>query len=176
MSGLCIPDAHAESIYVIDPDLYLRLKLRYLFIDLDNTLDPYDIKVPSPKALDLFDRLRKAGLQLIITSNNSRKRVSTYAGVLKAPYIHHVGKPFAWKVRRYLSKNRIAPQEALMIGDSLFTDVICAKRAHLRIILTEPLCKRDQPMTRFHRVLDKRKRKRMAQKGVFKDWRDIVNG
>ena len=43
---------HCSSIFDIDPK-FLKENARYLIVDLDNTLDPADVKHPSSRAKSL---------------------------------------------------------------------------------------------------------------------------
>ena len=46
-----IPFAHAENIYDIDVNFFKKLGLKYLLIDLDNTLDSYKASTPKQNVL-----------------------------------------------------------------------------------------------------------------------------
>ena len=63
-----IPFAHAESIYKIDLDFFTKLGIKYVFADLDNTLDSYKQKIPLEPAKKLKEDLEKRGIELIIVS------------------------------------------------------------------------------------------------------------
>ena len=74
-----IPFAHAESIYKIDLDFYTKLGIKYVFVDLDNTLDSYKQKTPLEHAFKLKKGLESRGIEMIIVSNNRGKRVQKYS-------------------------------------------------------------------------------------------------
>ena len=61
----------------------------------------------------------------------------------------------------------------MMIGDQLITDVAAANRAHLRIIYTEKLVKEDQPTTRFNRIFERPKKRRLIKKHLLREWEEI---
>ena len=54
-----IPFAHAESIYKIDLSFYQKLGIKYVFVDLDNTLDSYKQATPLEPAKKLKEGLEK---------------------------------------------------------------------------------------------------------------------
>ena len=77
-----IPFAHAQSIFEIDLSFYKKLGIKYVFVDLDNTLDSYKQATPLAKAKELKENLEKNGIELIIVSNNTGKRVTKYSSEL----------------------------------------------------------------------------------------------
>lgn len=176
MRKLYIPYAHAKSIYDIDVDFFKKENVKTLFLDLDNTLDSYRQKVPTQKAIDLKEKIYKAGIDIYILSNNTGKRVKTYAEALGVKYQNSIGKPFASGILRLLKNNNLKPENVMMVGDQLITDVAAANRAHLRIVYTEKLVKEDQPTTRFNRIFERPKRKRLFKKHLLREWEDIYHG
>ena len=75
-----IPFAHAQSIFEIDLSFYQKLGIKYVFVDLDNTLDSYKQATPLEPAKKLKEDLENAGIELIIVSNNRGKRVQKCEG------------------------------------------------------------------------------------------------
>ena len=75
------------------------------------------------------------------------------------------------KRERFLKEKGIQPEEAMLVGDQLMTDVLAAKGAHIRIILTEKIVKEDQFTTHFNRLLDRPIRRHLKKKGKLPDWR-----
>ena len=170
-----IPFAHAINVYDIDIAFFVSLKVKYIFLDLDNTLDTHICKDPSARAIKLIKDLKEAGLVPYIISNNKEKRVKRYADQCGAKYTFKSKKPFGFKIRKFMKKENIKPEEVIMIGDQLMTDVRCAKNIGVRCILTEKLWPGDQFITKFLRWLDTIKRTRLRKDNLLKDWR-IVYG
>lgn len=168
-----IPFAHASSIYDIDVSFYKKLGIKYVLSDLDNTLDSYKTKLPSNKAVELKKILQENEIELIIISNNTGKRVSTYSDALGIRYLSSVGKPFATKLLKKLAENKIDIDKSIMIGDQVVTDITCANRANIKSVLTDKLVKEDQWTTRFNRLFDRPLRKALKRKHLLKDWREI---
>lgn len=168
-----IPFAHAKSIFEIDVSFYKKLKIKYVLADLDNTLDSYKQKTPLKKAKELKSKLSENGIELIIVSNNTGKRVSKYSEELSVRRFSSLRKPFAIKLKKVLKKNGIQNDEVIMIGDQIVTDIRCANGAKIKSVLTEKLVKEDQPTTRFNRLFDNPLRKKLNKKNLLKDWRQI---
>lgn len=173
MCKIYIPYAHAKNIYDIDVSFYLKHGIKYVLVDLDNTLDSYKQKTPTEKALSLKETLNKSGLDLIILSNNTGKRVSTYANALGVRYVSAVGKPFAHGINKFLIDNNINKDEVILIGDQLMTDIAAANRAHIKNIYVEKLVKEDQITTRFNRIFERPIKAKIAKKKLFVDWKVI---
>lgn len=168
-----IPFAHAKSIFEIDIAFYKKLGVKYLLLDLDNTLDSYKTKLPSERTINLKKDLEKEGIEIIITSNNTGKRVTMYSNALGVRFMCRVGKPFSRKLSRKLKELNIDKQEVILIGDQIVTDISCANGAKIKNVLTEKLVKEDQPTTRFNRLFDNPLRRKLNKKHLLKDWREI---
>lgn len=168
-----IPYCLANSIYDIDCDFYKKIGVKYLFIDLDNTLDSPHTKKPSKRTIDLMSNLIKNGLIPVITSNNSKKRVYMYSKDLGVKFLHRTFKPFTFKLYKYIKRENISIESVIIIGDQIMTDVKCANKLGIKSILTKPLVNKDQVITLINRKIDVHFRKKIALKNLAKDWREI---
>ena len=168
-----IPFAHAESIYKIDLSFYKKIGIKYVFADLDNTLDSYKQPTPLEKAKELKSKLEKEGIELIIVSNNTGARVQKYSKELGVRHFSSLAKPFSLKLKKIMKRSNIKPDEVVMIGDQIVTDISCANGAKVKSVLTEKLVKEDQPTTRINRLFDNPLRKKLRRKKLLKDWRQI---
>ena len=166
-----IPFAHAQSIYEIPTDFYKRNGVNLLIIDLDNTLDSYRLYEPTERAINLVNEIKSTGVTPVVVSNNTAKRVGKYAKGLGIDYLCSARKPFSRKMRKFISSRGVKPEEAMLVGDQLMTDVLAAKGAHIRVILTEKIVKEDQFTTHFNRLLDRPIRAHLRKKGKLPDWR-----
>ena len=166
-----IPFAHAQSVYEIPADFYKKQGVNVLLIDLDNTLDSYRLSTPTERAANLLASLKESGLKIVIVSNNRGKRVNSYASASGCPCIYSAHKPFSRKIRKFLKENGYQPEETMLVGDQLLTDVLVGKGAHLRVVLTEKVVKEDQFTTHFNRLIDRPIRKHLKKKGKLPDWR-----
>ncbi|MCX5775786.1 MAG: YqeG family HAD IIIA-type phosphatase [Firmicutes bacterium] len=165
-----IPDYHAASVYDVEIQFFLSHGIKNLLIDLDNTLDSYKLFSPSKRAVVLKEKLIAAGINVFIISNNHGPRVTAYATALGVEYLHSTRKPFAYKVKRLLKEKKYRPEETMLVGDQLITDVLCAKRAGIRVLLTEKIVTEDQWTTHFNRLLDRPIRRYLKKKGRLKEW------
>ena len=64
--------------------------------------------------------------------------------------------------------------ETILVGDQLLTDVLMANKIGLKVILTEKIVKEDQWTTRFNRIREKGKRKKLCKLKLLKDWSEYL--
>ncbi len=165
-----VPDVYAKSIFEVPMDFYQSLGIKNVLIDLDNTLDSYRLFVPSPRSITLIKSLQAHGYHLYILSNNHGPRVASYANALGLPYLHSARKPLAFRVKKVLRENHFLAQETLLVGDQLLTDVLCAKKAGIRVMLTEKIVSEDQWTTHINRLFDRPIRRHLKKKGLLREW------
>lgn len=156
---------HAKSIYDVSTSFFKSLGIKAIVTDLDNTLDTYDVSTPGKEAFELKDRLQKAGIALIVVSNNTENRVRPYCEKLGVDYLHDARKYFKARIARFLKKEGYEVKDCLFVGDQLFTDRIYVSKLKGRLLLTEPLSSKDQFFTRFVRRYDIRIRKKWLRQG-----------
>ena len=166
-----IPFAHAQSIYEVPVDFYLNNGVKLLLIDLDNTLDSYKLFEPTERALKQVEEIKKSGIVPIIVSNNRVKRVKRYADAAGVECIYSAHKPFSRRIKNFLKEKGVSATEVMLVGDQLMTDVLAARGAHIRVLLTEKIVKEDQWTTHINRLFDRPIRKHLKKKGKVPDWR-----
>lgn len=165
-----IPTFHAQNVYEIDLNKLVDLHIKYVFCDLDNTLDSYKQKTPSPRAVELVKKLKDLGIELIIVSNNTGPRVEKYASELGVTYFSRIGKPFPRKLNKIILEKGYSKDEIIIIGDQVVTDISFANKAGIKNILCEKLVKEDQPTTHFNRLFDRPLRKSLRKKNLLKEF------
>ena len=166
-----IPFAHAQSIYEVPSDFFVNNGVTVLLIDLDNTLDSYRLRKPTERAINVIKAIKETGVTPIIVSNNREKRVKAYADEAGVECIYSARKPFSRRIRNFLKEKGVSSDEVMLVGDQLMTDVLAAKGAHIRVLLTEKVVKEDQWTTHINRLLDRPIRKHLKKKGKLPDWR-----
>ncbi len=135
-----LADGAVESIFDLRPADLAAKGITLLLADLDNTLTPYSSEIPTGEIRAWKEELEAHGITLFVVSNSRKStRVPNYCGKLGIGYVRHAGKP---KIKGFLkAMNSLdrRPEETLMVGDQIFTDVLGAKRAGLRVVLVEPI-------------------------------------
>ena len=167
------PFAHAKSIYEIDLDFFKAMGVDVLFIDLDNTLDSYKLYHPTDRAKQIIADIRAKGIKPVIVSNNRGKRVSTYAKDVDVEYICNCGKPFPFKINKYIKNHNLDRNKVMLVGDQMMTDVAAGNNAKIRVVLTDKIVKEDQWTTHINRIFGRPIRKHQMKKGRMPDWRTL---
>ena len=169
-----IPFALSQDIFEIPPEFYLSLGVKAVLVDLDNTLDPYVVSSPQEKTKQWKEKLVGAGLRIVILSNNSGGRVGKYASELGVEARFFMKKPFSGPLKRFLLEEKLSKDEVILVGDQIQTDVKAANGAGVRVILTEPLFHKEPPWTKFNRIFDRPKRKRIKEKHLAPYWKEVM--
>ena len=167
-----IPFAHAQSIYEIEYDFFKRNGVKTLFIDLDNTLDSYKAKEPKERTINYVKGLSDAGITPVIISNNKAHRVCGYANLLGVEFLSSAHKPFSRRLKAEITKRGLKNDEVMLVGDQMMTDVLAARGAKIRVVLTEKVVKEDQWTTHINRIFDRPIRRYHRKKGNLIDWRN----
>ncbi len=168
-----IPFAYANSLFEVDPSFFVSCGVKTVFLDLDNTLAPYSVSHPDEKTKEMINHLKEAGIRCFVTSNNRGKRVHIFCEELGVERASMMAKPFSFKLKKLMASEGIKPEEAMLIGDQIQTDVKAGNGAKVRTLLLEPLDPNDEPpWTRFNRLFDRPKRKKMAKLGLLKPWKE----
>ena len=144
---------YIHAIEMIDIDWLKSLGVRCVLMDRDNTCVPRDSKVAPPAVMDWIERVHEAGMTTCIVSNNFHsKQVERSAAELDSGVIHHAMKPFPFAVRAALRKMGVRPDEAILIGDQVYTDVWAGSLAGVRTVLVRPQCTTDLWYTHIMRI------------------------
>lgn len=133
-------NAAVDSIFNLKPERLAQAGITLLLADLDNTLTPYSSEIPTPEVRAWKEELERYGVTLFVVSNSRKStRVPNYCGRLGIDFVRHAGKPKKKGFWEALKKTGRAPEETIMVGDQIFTDVLGANRAGIRSVLVEPI-------------------------------------
>lgn len=137
MSGFAFfPDQYVDSVKAVDYDRLKSEGKTALLFDIDNTLTPHG--ADSDSDVDAFVKgLMDAGFKVLLLSNNNRQRIERFNRNIGAPYIAESGKPSVTAFTSALKALGVTAPRAVMIGDSLFTDIKGAKKAGIHAILVK---------------------------------------
>lgn len=148
------PTAYEESAYNIDFEGLYAEGFRGVIFDIDNTLVPHDAPADD-RAKALFARLRRAGFQTCLLSNNKEARVKLFNEEIQSPYIHKAGKPSVKNYRRAMELMGTTRENTVFVGDQLFTDVYGGNRTGLYSILVKPMNPKEEIQIVLKRYLEK---------------------
>lgn len=135
-----IPDRVENSIYDLNLEGLYRQGVRLLLADLDNTIARYRQPEPDEALRSWLEAVRQQGMTLFVLSNGRRPaRSKRFCESLGVPYISHAGKPHSRNFLAAFQQTGMRPEEAVMLGDQIFTDVWGGHNAGIRAILIRPI-------------------------------------
>lgn len=159
------PSLYLDSVKNINPTLLKKNNIKGLILDVDNTLIDYYRNLVEG-AEKWCEELKNEGIKCIILSNSNKKRkVEEVAEKLNIDYIMFAKKPLKSGFKRALSKLELKPEEAAVVGDQLFTDVIGAKRMNMFSILVKQVGEKDIFITKLKRPIENAIIKKYLEKG-----------
>lgn len=149
MSLSLIPGAVLDSIYDLDPKALRERSVRLVLADLDNTLTPYEAASPSPALLQWKEALAEEGIALYVVSNSRKShRCPNFCAELGIPFVRHAGKPGTKGFLTALRETDTPPEQAIMVGDQIFTDILGGNRAGITTVLVHPMAWGKNPLRR----------------------------
>ncbi len=155
MFKLLYPDRHLNSIFDLNPDSLLKMGIRGLITDMDNTLVPWNDRNLSPRLGRWFDLFRERGIKFFIISNNSKERGGQIADELGIPALWYAAKPGKKAFKKALQVMQLPPEEVAVVGDQVFTDILGGNRLGLYTILVTPISEKEFIWTKVMRALER---------------------
>lgn len=122
-----LPDYIFPKITDISPEFLTGHGLTLLLMDFDNTMLPYTTNVPSQTLLDWISAMKTAGITLCIVSNSHKPRVPQFSSQYGIVCITGASKPGTRGVREALRRFGVDKAQTALVGDQIYTDVLCAK-------------------------------------------------
>lgn len=172
MPNAPIPDLLLKNIYKLKPGQLRALGVTLLLMDLDNTLDRYGARLPAVPLRNWIDRLKAAGIEPFIYSNSKDGRAKRFADALSIGYIQHARKPRAGRLLKLLKEKNTPPGQAAIIGDQIYTDILCGARAGILTIAVRPIDMKTNPFHALRFALElpfRAAAKKRAKSSVKKD-------
>jgi HAD superfamily phosphatase (TIGR01668 family) len=166
------PDEYVASVYAIDLDRLWQEGRRLLLTDLDNTLVPWNDGLVPSSLVTWYRQVVDHGFQLCIVSNNRGPRVQQFAEQLGAEAIGAAKKPKPFAFLRAMQMFQATPEQTVMVGDQLFTDVRGAKRCGIYTILVLPVARREWWGTRLTRVVERVALSVLTKRGLSRPTRE----
>ena len=129
--------------------------IKLILIDMDNTI--IDKKGNySDDIKQWVSRMKRSGVQIYIFSNSIfTKLVEKIAKELGVKYCSNARKPFLKNFKYVSKKENISPENMLIIGDQLFTDIWGGNRFGIKTILVKPVSKEEGIHTKVKRPFEK---------------------
>lgn len=131
----------AKSVLDIEFDSYQDLGAKLVIFDMDDTLTEF-LGKPKQKVIDLLNGLKNKDFNLAIFSNSSKERTKELENIFKELDIYSLtrsDKPHPEGYREIMARYNVTPEQTIMIGDRLGTDIYGAFLADIKyLFLVEP--------------------------------------
>ena len=160
-----MPDAVARSAFSIDYASLYEKGFRGIIFDIDNTLVLPDAPADE-RAIHLIGDLKEKGFSVVILSNNTGERVTSFAKAVGAVCVEKALKPLPDGYRKAVALLGLPEEKIFAVGDQIYTDIWGANRAGIKAVLTEPFTLREEIQIVLKRLLEKPVKARCRKTGV----------
>lgn len=150
-----LPDFMFEKFDDVTPEFLKEQNIKYLLIDIDNTLAPYEEPLPNDRVVKWFGLLEENGIKSVLVSNNHKERVELFNSRLGLPAFADCKKPSPKRLKKYADSIGAVLSETSALGDQIFTDVWGAKKMGARAIVVPPIRDKKTLFFRAKRLLEK---------------------
>ena len=150
------PTMYISSIFDININDLKEQGIKGIIFDIDNTLVPYDEEEPNEEIVDFFSKLQEAGFKITLVSNNTKDRVIKFNKKLQVFALHESKKPLGKNFRKALHLMACKKEEAVIVGDQIFTDVYGGNLVGIQTILVKPVSDKDEWKTKIKRGIEKK--------------------
>lgn len=168
MKPLFMPDLILPDIEAISPSYLRENGIEVLILDIDNTLVTYGEAEPTERVIKWVDCMKREGFSLAVASNNEEERVARFCKPLGIFFVAKSRKPSRRGVAVCSEHFSTVPARCAVVGDQIFTDVLCAKRAGAHAILVTPLPYPENLFFKIKRFLEKPIIRRYHRKHSFR--------
>ena len=133
------PNAVARRVWQITPQLLNSWGVKGLILDIDNTLTTHNNPIPEPQVAQWLEDNRRAGIRMIVLSNNHPERVRPFAQALGLEFIADGAKPLKKGYQRCSQALGLPFFFIVMVCYEIFTDTLGANNAGVTPLLVEPI-------------------------------------
>ena len=168
------PDFLLSAAYQLGAESLKRHGIRAVLVDLDNTLTAWNNPNGTPEMRAWLAEMKATHIKVIVVSNNKHDRVKRAVARFDVPFVSRAMKPFDMGIKKALAVLGEKPEDAVMVGDQLMTDIRAAKRAGVRSVLVKPLVESDAWNTKFNRARERRVWRKLIEKYGEPEWQNAI--
>jgi HAD superfamily phosphatase (TIGR01668 family) len=162
------PKYYFDKISDIDLNKLKQKNIDTILLDLDNTLVPWYNNYIDPEIYNWLNNIKMNNFKVCIISNGLSIRVKRISKELGFPFISNAIKPSTRAIVKALKMLNSKPENTVIIGDQIFTDILAGNRLGLITILVKPLAKVELITTKFIRIIEKKILKYLIKKNKIK--------
>lgn len=137
------PYEYEESVFTIDYNKLFEKGYKAILFDIDNTLVPHG-EDSTEQVDELIHFIQGIGFKTLFLSNNSNERIRSFLKNIDSLYICEADKPQTQNYLKALEMLGVKKDEAVVIGDQVFTDVLGANRSGIASILVKFIRRKDE--------------------------------
>lgn len=149
------PTQYIQSIFDLPIEKLKEDGIKGVIFDIDNTLVPYDVPEPTEEIIAFFSELKKAQIAITLVSNNTEDRVVKFNEKLKVLALYKAQKPFTKSFKKALEMMHCTKEQAVIVGDQIFTDVYGGNCIGISTYLVKPISDKDEWQTKVKRGLER---------------------
>lgn len=167
------PDKLLKTPFGITAEHLREMGKTTILTDLDNTLLAWDQLDATEEVINWFTILEAEGIKVMIVSNNNEMRVARVARAVRIPHLARAHKPLAGNFKKAMRELDASPEETVMIGDQIMTDIWGGNRQGLYTIFVKPVKETDGFITKFNRMIERLILKSLRKKTKL-EWEDSL--
>jgi uncharacterized protein len=174
---LLTPTQVVKSINDIRPETLKAQGITAIITDLDNTLVPWRRYDVTEAVVQWLAELEDAQIKICIASNTMHtSRLRKLSEQMKIPFVDRVRKPYVDGFLRAMQLMSSDLPQTAVVGDQIFTDVLCGNKLGLcTILLRPPLAKEEFLSTRILRNVERWIINTLQRRGVWPDYMPSAN-
>lgn len=161
------PGYFINSVLEISPEMLTKNSIKSVFIDIDDTLTAHGSPIIDKDILNWIKSMTSSGIKIILVSNNFKNRVKKFAKKVSLPFVYFSCKPLPIGFYRALRKTKTKKNEAIVVGDQIFTDILGANLFGMKSILVEPRSKSKTISLKIKRFIEKPIKKHLKKTHLY---------
>ncbi len=158
------------SVCEVTPALLDQYGITGVILDADNTLVPRKDYQLDPPVAAWIELMQASGRRLCVLSNSQHiRRVAAMVAPYQMPAFSLARKPFRSGFRRAMKALATTPEQTVMIGDQILTDILGGNLAGMLTIFVPPMTGNDFVLYRLMRPMERRMLRHWARHRVFEE-------
>ncbi|HHU07922.1 MAG TPA: YqeG family HAD IIIA-type phosphatase [Clostridiaceae bacterium] len=155
MRSYFLPDWYIKDLRDVDWSKLYSMGIRVAMLDKDNTLVAHGSTCCDDYTSEIVATIKAAGIDPVLLSNAPNNKCDVFASAANICVEGDAGKPGTKGIARILERWEVSPDEVVMVGDQLFTDVWAGKRAGVKILLVEQRFRKEVFYVKLKRLGEK---------------------
>lgn len=148
------PDIEVDKVEQISMDDLRENRIKAVILDIDNTICEWKME-PTENVKAWLNLLKRNGIKICLVSNNKRYRVEKVGRLLGINAIHSALKPSSKAFLSAILMMDVTPEQTVVIGDQIFTDIYGGNRLNMLTIYVRPICQNDYLFVKMKRPFER---------------------